>query len=75
MGKLASYLFQQNSSSQSMDIRSGSKIKVQPASIQRRKSRVQKENIDPTEMKARKKRTTSKRSHKLSKNVTENKPN
>ncbi|CAG8776465.1 9320_t:CDS:2, partial [Gigaspora margarita] len=67
MRKLASYLFQQNSSSQSMDIRSGSKIKVQSASIQRRKSHVQKENIDPTEMKARKKRTISKKAHKLSK--------
>ncbi|CAG8791915.1 6944_t:CDS:2 [Gigaspora margarita] len=45
------------------------------ALIRRRKSRVQKENIDPTERKAQKKRTTTKRAHNLSKNVAENKPN
>jgi len=32
MGKLSSYLFQQNSTSQAETVRSGGKIKVQPAS-------------------------------------------
>jgi hypothetical protein len=76
-GKLASYLYQRNTTLQAESIRSGAKIRVQPASVQRRKrkSSQEKENIDPTIMKARKKRKIPKKMHKLSKNISENKQN
>ena len=49
------------------------KIRVQPASVQRRKrkSSQEKENVDPTIMGACKKRKTSKKMHNLSKNISE----
>ncbi|RIB01169.1 hypothetical protein C2G38_1038420 [Gigaspora rosea] len=75
MGKLSSYLFQQNSTSQAETVRSGGKIKVQPASVQRRKLHAKKENVDPTEMKMRKKRSTTKRAHNLPRNILRNEQN
>ncbi|RIB09601.1 hypothetical protein C2G38_2208495 [Gigaspora rosea] len=45
MGKLSSYLFQQNSTSQAETVRSGGKIKVQPASVQRRKLHAKKKTL------------------------------
>ncbi|CAG8579380.1 6789_t:CDS:1, partial [Cetraspora pellucida] len=75
VGKLAAYLFQQNSTSKNKSIRSGSKIKVQPSSVQRRKSHTTKKNTDPYSIRARKKRTAPKKAHKLSKNVLANKIN
>ncbi|CAG8632840.1 15583_t:CDS:1, partial [Cetraspora pellucida] len=53
----------------------GGKIKIQPMSVQRRKLHAKKENIDPTEMKMHKKRSTTKRAHNLSKNILKNKQN
>ena len=75
MGILSPYLFQQNSTSQAETVRSGGKIKVQPASVQRRKLHAKKENVDPTEMKMRKKRSTTKRAHNLSRNILRNEQN
>ena len=49
---------QQNSTLiQAESIRSGAKIRVQPASVQRRKTSQEKENVDPTAMGAPKKKT------------------
>ncbi|CAG8662435.1 7973_t:CDS:1, partial [Scutellospora calospora] len=74
-GKLASYLYQRNSTTQAELIRSGAKIWVQPASIQQRKRKISQKNINPTIIGARKKRRTSKKVHNLSRNITENKQN
>ncbi|CAG8624788.1 12579_t:CDS:1, partial [Racocetra persica] len=59
-------------SSYSELLRSRVKIKVQPASIQRRK---RKENVDPSKMKAQKKRKAIVKPHSLKKNISDNKPN
>ncbi|CAG8746707.1 16266_t:CDS:1, partial [Racocetra persica] len=71
-GKLISYLYQQKSLSYSESLRSGVKIKVQPASIQQRK---QKENVDLSKMKAQKKKKAAVKPHSLKKNISDNKPN
>ena len=74
---MAAYLYQRNSTLQAELIRSGAKIWVQPASVQRRKCKTsqEKENVDPTIMRACKKRKISKKMHNLSGNISENKQN
>jgi hypothetical protein len=70
-----------------INIRSGSMIRVQVESVKRRKSEEsgrkrklsasikEKENSDPQIIPYRKKRRTSKKEHKLSKNILNNQPN
>ncbi|CAG8646074.1 3031_t:CDS:2 [Gigaspora margarita] len=75
MEKLSTYLYQRNFTTQAESIRSDAKIRVQPASIQRRKRKISQENIDPTIMARVKRESSKKKMHKLSKSIVENKQN
>jgi hypothetical protein len=67
-----------------INIRSGSMIRVQVESVKRRMGRKrklpaanikEKENLDPQIIPSRKKRKTTKKEHKLSENILKNQPN
>lgn len=86
--RLASFLYEiDRNLDPTVNIRSSSMIRVQVESVKQRKSEgserkrklpasiKEKENSDPQFIPCRKKRRTSKKEHKLSKNVLKNQPN